>query len=285
MKRIVFIFCFLTTFFSWSQKLEPFKIFSANGKVISNKKFLKKISEADVILFGEFHDNSTAHWLQVKILKELHKNKNIVVGMEMLESDNQIAVNQYLDNKIMYEQLDSLARLWSNFKTDYKPIVEYCKENKLPVIASNIPRRYASLLFKQGEDVLMTLPETDKQWFPSLPMPYNENLKSYKAMLKMFGDTTHTNQNFPKSQAIKDYTMASNIVKNYVPNSVFLHINGSYHSDNYEGINWYLTRLNPNLKVLTISTVLQSNLNKLDSKNKNIANYIIVTDFDTIRTY
>ena len=70
MKRIVFIFCFLTTFFSWSQKLEPFKIFSANGKVISNKKFLKKISEHEKNLYLQ----ATQH---IKDSTELAKIKEL----------------------------------------------------------------------------------------------------------------------------------------------------------------------------------------------------------------
>lgn len=285
MKYLFFIVSFFLSSILFAQNLIPFKIFTANGKPVTNKKFLKKMNDADVILFGELHDNSIAHWLELQLVKHLHKNHNIVIGMEMFETDNQQFLDAYLNEKISAKQLDSLARLWNNFKTDYKPIVDFCKQNHLSVIATNIPRRYASLLFKQGEQALQNLPDADKQWFPPLPMLYDENLPNYKAMLSMFGDTTHANKNFPKSQAIKDYTMATNILKNYIPNSIFIHFNGSYHSNNYEGIYWYLKQINPELRILTIATVLQTDLNKLDKENKNIANYIIVTDLDTTRTF
>ena len=47
-----------------------------------------------------------------------------------------------------------MARLWNNFKTDYKPLVDFAKDNNLKFIATNIPRRFASLVFKGGFEVL-----------------------------------------------------------------------------------------------------------------------------------
>ncbi|UYW00856.1 ChaN family lipoprotein [Flavobacterium agricola] len=284
-KNIYIILAFFISISLHAQKLEPFVIFNQSGKKISDKKFLKSLADADVVLFGELHDNSTAHWLQLKVIQTLHQKHKVVVGMEMFETDNQAVLNQYLSNQISAKQLDTLARLWNNYKTDYKPIVDFSKENSIPVIATNIPRRYASLLFKQGEEALLALPETDKQWFPALPMPYDENLSAYKAMLAMFDDPVHANKNFPKAQAIKDYTMAHNILKFWKQNLVFIHLHGSYHSNNFEGIYWYLKQTDPNLKVVTIATVMQSDLNKLAAENNNLADYVIVTDFDTVRTF
>jgi uncharacterized iron-regulated protein len=48
----------------------------------------------------------------------------------MIETDNQQALNQYLAGKIDQKALDSLARLWSNYKTDYKPLVDFAKDNQ-----------------------------------------------------------------------------------------------------------------------------------------------------------
>ena len=285
MKNLFFILSFLYGFLVQAQSLEPFKIFTGAGKTISDKKFIKKISQADVVLFGELHDNSIAHWLELKITQAVYKKRPVILGMEMFETDNQHYLDQYLAHAITLKQLDSLARLWPNFTTDYKPLVDFSRANRIPVIATNIPRRYASLLYKQGEDALLNLPDTDKQWFPELPMPYDANLPAYKAMLSMFADATHANSNFPKSQAIKDYTMATQIATHVAPNTTFIHFNGAYHSNNFEGIYWYLKKQNPELKIITISTVEQSDINKLASKNFSIANFIIVTDADTIKTF
>nr|WP_317631992.1 ChaN family lipoprotein [uncultured Flavobacterium sp.] len=281
---IILLFIFWTNVM-FSQNFTPFKIYKTDGKSISDKKLLKDLAQADIILFGELHDNSIAHWLQLKFVKELHQVRKISVGMEMFETDNQSILDDYLKSKITQKQLDTLARLWNNYKTDYKPIVDFCKENSLSVIATNVPRRYANILYKQGEEALMKLPEADKKWFPTLPMPYNPELPAYKTMLKMFGDANHANLNFPKAQAFKDYTMANAIAGNLNDSKLHIHFNGSYHSDNYEGIYWYLKQINPNFKIVTISTVLQEKLDKLEIKNKKISDYIIVTDIDITRTY
>jgi hypothetical protein len=76
------------------------------------------------------------------------------------------------------------------------------------------------------------------------------------------------------------------IVKNWEPGKTFLHYNGSYHSDNHEGTTWYV-RLNgqklPEFpKVLTISCVEQADVEKLDSANRELADYIIVIPDDMV---
>ena len=55
----------------------------------------------------------------------------ISVGAEMFEQDNQAALNLYLNGKMTEKGLDSAARLWKNYKTDYAPLVNLAKENKL----------------------------------------------------------------------------------------------------------------------------------------------------------
>ena len=63
------------------------------------------------------------------------------------------------------------------------------------------------------------------------------------------GPAMHGNQNLPKAQAIKDATMAHFILENWEKGKTFIHYNGSYHSDNFEGIVWYLKQENPNLYI------------------------------------
>ena len=95
----------------------------------------------------------------------------------------------------------------------------------------------------------------------------------------------HGGENLPKAQASKDATMAHFISKNRKENSLFIHYNGSYHSDNFEGINWYLKQENPTLKIVTIATVSQNDISKLEPEYFGRANFIIVIDEDVTKTY
>lgn len=88
----------------------------------------------------------------------------------MIETDNQQALNQYLKGEITQKGLDTLARLWNNHKTDYKPLVDFAKNNRTPFIATNVPRRYASMVFREGFEALNSLPSNEKSGL--LPYPY-----------------------------------------------------------------------------------------------------------------
>ena len=280
--KLLLISCFIT-FFGLAQDKKAYQLFDKNGKKTNYEKLLKATLKSEVVLFGEYHNNSICHWLELELAIDIARKKAIVLGAEMLEADNQIQLNQYLKGEIDQNKLDSTARLWSNYKTDYKPLVEFAKEKNSLFIATNIPRRFASMVSKKGFEALETLTDEEKSWIAPQPIPYDANLQGYVAMMKMMGD--HTSPNMPKAQASKDATMAHFIITNLVANSVFIHYNGTYHSDNFEGINWYLKRYNPNIKIITISTVEQKDLSKLEKENYNKADYILVIDEDVTKTY
>lgn len=244
---------------------------------------IRVLAKKDIVLFGEFHNNPIAHWLELSLAKDLSEKRAITFGAEMFEADNQLALNDYLSGKINAKGLDSLARLWSNYKTDYAPIVNFAKEKKVAFIATNIPRRYASLVSKKGFESLDTLSALEKTWMMPLPIDYDSTLPGYVKMLSMMGG--HGSPNMPKAQATKDATMAYFILQNYKPGSLFLHFNGAFHSDNYDGINWYLKRKKPELYYGTISTVSQKNIKTLLAGNKGKADFIICVDEDMTNTY
>ena len=280
MKNILFILSIFLCAEGFSQ--EAFAFFTQNGKQTSYRKLLRKSKKADIVLFGEYHNNPIAHWLEVKLTKDLLGKRSLILGAEMFERDNQDALDGYLQGPIDQKRLDTLARLWKNYKTDYKPWVDLAKREKLPIVATNIPRKYANLVYKKGLQALDTLPSAERKWIVSLPFPYDGNLSQYEKMKKM---ARHNPENLPMAQAIKDATMAESIETHYKKGSLFLHLNGSYHSDFFQGIYWYLRRRNPNLKILTISTLSQSNLKKLPSEAYGQADFILVVDEDMTGSY
>jgi len=268
---------------SIGQNKDAYVIYNAKGKKVSYKKMLKKIKDKEVILFGESHNNAIAHWLQFEVTSDLFKTNKLVLGAEMFEADNQTPLNDYLSEKIDDKGLDTLARLWKNYKTDYAPLVDFAKTNNLSFIATNIPRRYANLVYRKGFKALDTLSAQEKEWIAPLPMPFDSELPTYKNILKMMGD--HGTPELVESQATKDATMAHFIFNNMKPNHTFIHYNGSYHSDHYEGILWYLKKANDTLNYATITTVSQDNIYKLEEDNKGKADFIICVDSNMTNTY
>ena len=283
MKKITFSIFLFATIISVAQDKKAYQIFDKKGKKSSYEKVLKAAEKSDVVLFGEYHDNSVVHWLQLEFTKDLAQKKDLVLGAEMLEADNQKQLDQYLNGEINQKQLDSSARLWKNYKTDYKPLVDFAKEKKFSFIATNVPRRYASLVFKKDLVALDSLSALEKSWIAPLPIEFDINLPGYKGMMSMQGG--HAGEKMPKAQAIKDATMAYFINKNRKENSIFVHYNGTYHSDNYEGINWYLRKLDADIQIVTIAMVEQKDITKLEAEHYNKADFILVIDEDVTKTY
>ena len=284
MKKYLFVVAMLFTAMTiFAQQKPAYILYNAEGKKISYKKMIKQLAKKDILLFGEFHNNAISHWLELAVAKDLSEKRNLIFGAEMFEADNQQALTDYLLGKITAKGLDSAARLWNNYKTDYAPIVNFAKEKNAVFIASNIPRRYASLVSKKGFEALDSLSALEKTWMAPLPMDYDAQLPGYVKMVEMMGG--HGGANMPKAQATKDATMAYFILQNFKPGSLFIHYNGAFHSDNYDGINWYLKRKQPELKYATITTVSQKNLKELLAENKGKADYIICVDEDMTNTF
>ncbi len=283
-KILVLAAAFLTSF---SSDKPAYNIFSKDGKKVKYEKMIKALNKADIVFIGELHNNPIIHWAELEITKDLAKihKGGLSLGAEMFEADNQLIIDEYLAGYFSDKKFEADARLWPNYKTDYKPLMKFAKEKKYKFTATNIPRRYANIVFKEGFDGLNKLSDEAKKYIAPLPPKYDVNVKCYFDMIedgKQMGDT---NQYYPKAQAIKDATMAYFIQKNLEKGKLFIHYNGSYHSDNHEGIVWYLKNANPKLKILTISCVEQKNVQELEEDNKNSADYIFAIPETMTKTY
>lgn len=259
-----------------SQVLPSYALFDAKGRTIGHKQLLKRTADAEVVLFGELHNNPVAHWLQLVVARELAAQGPLVMGAEMIEADDQAVLDSYLRGEIDAKGLDTLARLWKNHSTDYAPLVDLAKANKLPFIATNVPRRYARAVSRGGFEALDTVPKAERAWIAPLPIAFDPSLPGYVKMLEMMQG--HGSPEMVKAQALKDATMAHFIAVNLRPDARFLHFNGSYHSDFFEGIGWYLARLRPGLRQVTIATVTQEQLKRLDPEHLGRADIILVVD-------
>ncbi|GMT45251.1 MAG: hypothetical protein IEMM0006_1083 [bacterium] len=287
MKKPLLFLSLLVVFTAFKSDKPAYRLFNAKGKKVKYQKMINVAKNADVVFFGELHNNPISHWLELEITKDLYKvrNGNIIQGAEMFERDNQLIMNEYLKGEITQRNFKDQARLWHNYKTDYKPLVVFAKEHKIPFIATNVPRRYASIVYKHGFAALDTLTAQAKSYMAPLPVPYDPNLKSYKDMLAEMKAIGHNNPNLPKAQALKDATMAASIAKYTGNGKLFIHYEGSYHSDHYQGILWYLNKYKPGLKIITISTVEQKDIDTLAKEFINLANFIVVVPDDMTTTY
>lgn len=277
-------------FFSAFKTNKPaYLIYNKEGKKVKYQKIINEVKKKDVVFFGEKHTNPISHWLQYEVAEDLitEKNHQVIIGAEMFETDNQLLIDEYFNDVITEQRFEAEARMWSNYETDYEPLVDLAKDHNLPFVATNVPRRYASLVYQRGFSGLDSLTAEAKQYVAPLPVNYNPDLPGYKKMITM--DHRHRMDAavsfFPQAQAVKDATMAWFINENLKEDHLFFHINGTYHSDNFEGIVWHLKEYNPEVSISTITTVEQEDITELEKENEGIADYIIVVPNTMTKTH
>ena len=238
------------------------------------------LGRADVVFIGENHNCPISHWMELEITRALHAlhGSSLTLGEEMMEADNQLILDEYLGRQIDYDRFEAEARLWDNYSTDYYPVVFYAKDNGIPFIATNIPRRYASVVKNRGLEALDSLSGEAKRYIAPLPIPFSfdrdKSDAAFGMMQAMGGRTSGDTERLAQAQAVKDATMAWFISRN-IGSGKFLHINGSYHSDNREGIIPYLLRYRPGTRVATVTSVRQDQIATLDPDNLGRADFYI----------
>lgn len=259
-------------------------IYTPKGKSTKFKKLVKEAQAADVVLFGELHNQTIGHWLQLELLKALQQgDKAVVLGAEMFESDDQLKIDEYFSGTIPEKNFRTESKLWDNYGTDYAPIVNFAKANDIPFVGTNVPRRYASYAARNGLDALSELTADAQKFLPPLPVEMDEELPGYKAMSGM--GAAHGMKYIAQAQALKDATMAHFILENWSEGEVFLHLNGAYHSKNKEGIYWYLKQANPELNILTISMATLEDLSEPDEEFLEQADFLIAIPENMMTSY
>jgi len=237
MKKSIFLSFILFLSLSLSAQEKDYTIFhTASGKRnIDLNELADLCAEADVVFFGEEHDDDLGHALQDTLFKMLyeHRNGQVALSMEMFETDVQLVLNEYLAGIIPESRLEKDARLWTNYKEHYRPMVEFAKEKELSVIAANPPRRYVSMVGKKGMPELRNLSKEARKFLP--PPPYDTlsgryHQKFWKTMGEHGAMMSHT---IYHSQNLWDAGMSYNIAQYQRKHKKELvyHLVGRFHSD------------------------------------------------------
>jgi uncharacterized iron-regulated protein len=267
-----------------------YRLFTAQGQVADYDQMLAQLAEADVVLFGEQHNDPIAHWLELQVAKDLSRQKGpgkLVLGLEMFERDVQPLLAQYTAGTLPDSAFERQSRPWPNYTTDYRPLLQFAKAAQIPVFGTNVPRRYAQQVARGSLAALDKLPADEKKYMMPLPLKVDFNLPGYKQMAAMFGDAHGGGgpNTIIQAQALKDATMAYSIASSLGAGQTLLHLNGSYHSDHRDGIVAYLRQAKKPLRIKTLSVVTQADLQQLAKDNVDLADYVIVVPDDMTKTY
>lgn len=266
-----------------------YKVFNTNSGHPGNlEEILDLAGEADVLIFGEEHNDSASHVLQEILYRELLKTyEDVTLSLEMFERDVQLILDEYLAGLITEAKLKEEGRVWRNYK-DYAPLVNLAKEKGQRVVAANVPGRYANMVSRKGLEALEKLKKQAGQYYATFKLP-EEGDPYRRKFFDAMGEHGHgMGPNLFYAQMLRDATMAESILMAWRKNrkTKILHLTGKFHSDEGLGTVAALKQKKRNLKILSISCFASEDFESPDwKKHRDKADFIILTPPDGPKTY
>lgn len=240
------------------------------GQNVSFARMADAAARADVVFFGEQHDDEETHRAELALLSAIGKRRGtVVLSLEMFERDVQALVDGYLAGTISEADFRAQSRPWPNYASDYRPLVELAKARGWRVVASNVPRRLASVVSKRGLPAIDSLPATDRAFVArELSCPKDKYYANFVEVMggghggaggapSASGGARSMTDLFYEAQCVKDETMAEAIADARARggNAIVVHFNGSFHSDFGLGTAARVTRRLPDARVVVVSAV------------------------------
>jgi len=251
-----------------------------------------ELSRADVVFFGEQHDDPATHRMQLALLEAIGRRRDsVVLSLEMFERDVQPLLDDYLAGRTTEEAFLAASRPWPRYATDYRGLVELAKARGWRVVAANVPRPLASAVSRAGLGMLDTLP-AERRALAATQMNCPEGDDEYfeRFMATMSGmptnhgggpvDAAAARQALVRiyqAQCVKDETMAESIAAAWAPGTLVIHMNGAFHSDFHLGtVNRTVHRLRSGAQVRVVTGMPVADLDTVDRKaDKQRADWLV----------
>jgi uncharacterized iron-regulated protein len=271
----------------------PQRVFDSHKKKFTDfEAMLADLARADVVFVGEQHDDRNTHRLELAVLEGLMRRRGaLTLSLEMFERDVQRHLSDYLAGKMTEETFLQQSRPWPRYASDYRPMVEMARAHGWPILAANVPRRFANQVSKEGLGALEKLSPDDRGYIAASiecpddnyrkrfvetmnehPAPGAENLSDAERRAR--------DDRFYQAQCIKDETMAESIASASGPgHPLIVHYTGSFHSDYALGTAARVKKRLKNARVVVVSMLPVDNLDTLkpSKDDRKIADYLVYT--------
>jgi len=274
----------------------PERVYDTGRETFSDfEVMLAELAGADVVFVGEQHDDPNTHRLEAAILQGLlRRDLRATVSLEMFERDAQDAVDGYLEGTIGGEEFLKSSRPWPRYASDYRPLVEIARANGWRVVASNVPRKYASVVAKGGVAALDVLPPDERALIArDIRCPFDSYFDRFSETMNshpMPGTGKQTpeehramTERYYFAQCVKDETMAESIVAELErpgrkPGPI-VHYNGAFHSDFGAGAAERVRRRLPDRRVIVISMLPVKDIDAVAPEGEELkrADYLVYT--------
>ena len=270
----------------------PQRVYDTQRKAFTDFETMEAdLARADVVLLGEQHDDANTHRLETAILEGLARRRvPVTLSLEMFERDVQPTLDTYVSGTSAEDEFLKGARPWPRYATDYRPLVEFAKSQRWPIVAANVPRRIASDIAKSGRPAVDSLSAADRRLAANdLQCPHDsyfdrfaEQMGGHSAGASGAAGDASTERYF-WAQCVKDETMAESIAAAFAKQEgrpgVIVHVTGAFHSDFGAGTSERVRRRLLGRRVAIVSLVPVENLDDITPAGDDLkrADYLVYT--------
>ena len=259
-----------------------YRVYTGSGARATIDDIVRAMASQQVVFIGETHDDPTGHMLELELLRRATAaygdaaaaKRPVALSLEFFERDAQLPLDEYLAGLIPESTFRTDARPWPRYQSDYRPLVEFSREHGLHVIAANAPRRYVSMVARNGREALSGVGEEALQFLPPLPFPpasaaYRDQwISTISAVMELEGMKcgvpvehaaapagSHQNMgNQLDSQVLWDAAMAHSISRYLAsePSALVLHMVGGFHVERGTGTPEQLAHYMPGARSMVV---------------------------------
>jgi uncharacterized iron-regulated protein len=271
----------------------PQRVYDTRLKAFTDfETMLADLARADVALVGEQHDDPNTHRLEAAVLQGLmRRGVGVTVSLEMFERDVQPVLDGYLAGTTAEDDFLKASRPWPRYATDYRTLVEMARGHGWPIVAANVPRKYAADIAKTGLAAVSSLPDPERPLVArDLQCPLDAYFDRFAATMSghpagegAAADQRAMVERYYQAQCVKDETMAESIAASFDRQSgkrgTIVHFTGAFHVDFGGGTAERVRRRMPGRRVAIVSIVPVEDLDAIAIGDEDLkrAEYLVFT--------
>jgi uncharacterized iron-regulated protein len=198
-----------------STAVEPDTIISAKTeKAVTFDELMNDLNSSQIVFIGERHTNDAHHGIQLKIIEAVFKNNHSMeVGMEMFDRSYQPVLDLWSAGVLEEENFLRKAHWYANWRHDfslYKDILLFIKENRIKIVALNIPFYIPPRIRVGGID---NLSDTDKQYLP-------KEIDTSNTAHRNYAEEVFNRHHFKSSDKFDDFYMVQCVWEEVMAESI-----------------------------------------------------------------
>ncbi len=171
-----------------------------------------RLAQKRVVMIGEVHDRYDHHLNQLELICRLHRrHPDLAIGLEFFQQLFQDPLDAYVERHIDTREMLVKTEYYNRWQFDYRlyaPILEFAREQGIPVVALNAPQEISSKVAREG---ISALSDAERAQLPA-QLDHN-NLPGYRkrlrAVFEQHPEIQHMSfDKFVEAQLLWDETMA-----------------------------------------------------------------------------